>query len=73
MRRLRTAAFALMAAGLLSASLAARAADAVAPNDPVLIESMTDLCLRAAMEFCRIRHSRSFRLSSSSTTLSHEK
>ena len=49
MRRLRAAALALMVAGLLPASLAARAADAVAPNDPVLIESMTQLCLRAAL------------------------
>jgi hypothetical protein len=38
-----------MVAGLLPAGLAVRAADAVAPNDPVLIESMTQLCLRAAL------------------------
>ena len=49
MRRSRAAALALMVAGLLPASLAARAADAVAPNDPVLIENMTQLCLRAAL------------------------
>src|SRR5580704_7439167 len=49
MRRLRTAAFALMVAGLLPASFAARAEDAVAPNDPVLVQNMTQLCMRAAL------------------------
>ena len=49
MRRSRAAALALMVAGLLPAGLAVRATDAVAPNDPVLIESMTQLCLRAAL------------------------
>jgi hypothetical protein len=49
MRRLRAAAFALMVAGLLPASFAARAEDAVAPNDPVLVQNMTQLCMRAAL------------------------
>ena len=49
MRRLRTAALALTVAGLLPASFAARAQDAVAPDDPMLIRSMTQLCLRAAL------------------------
>jgi len=49
MRRLRAAALALAVAGLLPASFAAQAEDAVAPNDPVLIESMTQLCMRAAL------------------------
>jgi hypothetical protein len=49
MRRLRAVALALTLAGLLPASFAARAQDAVAPNDPVLVESMTQLCMRAAL------------------------
>jgi hypothetical protein len=49
MRRLRAAALALMVAGFLPASFAARAEDAVAPDDPVLVQSMTQLCMRAAL------------------------
>ena len=49
MRRLWVAALALTLAGLLPASLAARAEDPVAPNDPVLVDSMSQLCMRAAL------------------------
>ncbi|HEY2110136.1 MAG TPA: hypothetical protein VGH25_00265 [Dongiaceae bacterium] len=49
MRRLRTAALALTVAGLLPASFAVRAQDAVAPDDSVLVQDMTQLCMRAAL------------------------
>jgi hypothetical protein len=43
-----TAAVLLLAGALLTGG-DARAEDAVAPNDPVLIGNMTQLCLRAAL------------------------
>jgi hypothetical protein len=54
MRSLRAAALGgasavLLLAGALATDGGARAADAVAPDDPVLIGNMTQLCLRAAL------------------------
>lgn len=48
MRGIRAAALGL-AAALLVPEVGARADDSVPPNDPVLIDNMTQLCLRAAL------------------------
>ena len=48
MRGIRAAALCL-AAALLLQSAGARAQDSVPPDDPVLIDNMTQLCLRAAL------------------------
>jgi hypothetical protein len=48
MRGMRAAALGFAAALLLQAA-AARAQDSVPANDPVLIDNMTQLCLRAAL------------------------
>ena len=48
MRGTRAAAFGLAAALVVQAA-GARAQDSVPPDDPVLIDNMTQLCLRAAL------------------------
>jgi hypothetical protein len=48
MRGIRAGAL-VLAAALLLPALSVRADDSVPPNDPVLIDNMTQLCLRAAL------------------------